>query len=203
MKITNSKAVWLTVLQRIEKQTGIIVLYARRKRKKANVASPKKVFRRCRKCYRNLLILEGSMLDWQSYAKKKIQKKQSTIQHPSRYDNTHFERELQKQKKQEDEGETPIKRRRSSFASDNFKLGSLICCFCNGNDVQQNLCAAGAYHSSQRKNDTNHANYLTNEWKDMTSVIGDDDILVRLSSDDAHWGASPRSWCYIQWNLLP
>ena len=69
----------------------------------------------------------------------------------SRYDNTHFERELQKQKKQEDEeGESPIKRRRSSFASDNFKLGSLICCFCNGNDVHQNLCAAGAYHSSQR-----------------------------------------------------
>ena len=66
---------------------------------------------------------------------------------------------------------------------DSFKTNK-VCTICGKGDKIQNLCAAGAFHATKSKLNTNHVAQLTEKWRKMAFRVGDDDLLSRLMVGD-------------------
>ena len=75
-------------------------------------------------------------------------------------------------------------KRRSCYKWNTFQLGKLICCFCEEEDEDSNLRAAGTLHASDGKINSSHLQRLTKEWKSMAASLEVSDLLVRLSGGD-------------------
>ena len=104
----------------------------------------------------------------------------------SSYNDRSVNREKRKLDSEVDQttNDTPGPSKQSSFENDAFQLGKLVCCFCQNDDKDYKLCAAGTMHSPDVKVKSSHVLQLTSEWKKMASFLGQTDVLIRLSSGD-------------------
>ena len=60
----------------------------------------------------------------------------------------------------------------------------LFCCFCGQKDIDENLVAAGTYRARSTKANPEHVKHLTDKWIEMAKVVGNDNLLMILSSGD-------------------
>ena len=60
----------------------------------------------------------------------------------------------------------------------------LFCCFHGQDDINENLVAAGTYHARSTKANPEHVKHLTDKWIEMAKVVGNDNLLMILSSGD-------------------
>ena len=108
----------------------------------------------------------------------------------SKYNDSHYQKITKKQEKRKLEDETWVdnspgpSKRRSYYKSSTFQLGKRICCFCEEEDQDTNLRAAGTLHASDGKLNLSHVERFTKEWKSMAALLGETDLLVRLSGGD-------------------
>ena len=64
------------------------------------------------------------------------------------------------------------------------ELGKAVCLFCAGEDSEENLGAAGEYHSGGGNPNTIHVGTLTETWKHMALQLGELDIHAKLCVGD-------------------
>ena len=67
-----------------------------------------------------------------------------------------------------------------------LKLGYLVlsCVICGEHDAIENVHAAGAFHASKSKLNSEHVMKLTNNWRDIAVYIGDNALVNRLMIGD-------------------
>ena len=102
-----------------------------------------------------------------------------------KYNQKSLERKKEENKKQntETDGDNNSTRT-SSRRSDKHELGELVCLFCAEKDISPNLCAAGTMHATKRHADGTHARRVTDEWREMASVLQNTRVLNKLSIGD-------------------
>ena len=59
-----------------------------------------------------------------------------------------------------------------------------LCIICNKYDDIQNMCAAGSLHATKSKLASKHVSKLTEQWREMARVTGDDGFASRLAIGD-------------------
>ena len=59
-----------------------------------------------------------------------------------------------------------------------------ICIICGKNDAIENIHAAGAFHASKSKSNSEHAMKPKNNWRDIAFYIGDNALVNRLMIGD-------------------
>ena len=79
--------------------------------------------------------------------------------------------------------QSPPCKRRSECIKQVEHFG-LFCCFCREEDIEANLHAAGSKNTTKAKTNIIHVESLTQKWKTMATMIGDDHLLRILSSGD-------------------
>ena len=103
-----------------------------------------------------------------------------------KYNDNHYQNMIQNRQKRkleqdgkcdEDNAPGPSQRRRC-YKWNTFQLGKLICCFCEEEDEDWNLLAAGTSHASDGKITSFRLQRLTKEWKRMDALLKDSDLLV-------------------------
>ena len=77
---------------------------------------------------------------------------------------------------------SPPCKRRSQTLPCKSKL--LFYLFCGQEDIDENLVAAGTYHTRPTKANPEHVKHLTDKWIEMAKVVGNDNLLMILSSGD-------------------
>ena len=63
-------------------------------------------------------------------------------------------------------------------------VNTCYCIFCSEFDDHSNLKAAGTYHAYKEKVNTDHNQFLTDKWKYMAVVTGNQTVLTRLADGD-------------------
>ena len=119
-----------------------------------------------------------------------------------KYNERQYQRLVKKKEKQEEEDarassipNVPHKRKKTD-------LGKAVCLFCNNEDLKENLCAAGEFHSGSNASASSneHVDSLTNSWKQMALELGELDIHARLCIGDVRSNEiyyHNNSTCYI------
>ena len=69
-------------------------------------------------------------------------------------------------------------------ASSSSAIPNPICIICGEHDAIENVHAAGAFHASKLKLNSEHVMKLTNNWRDIAVYIGDNALVNRLMIGD-------------------
>ena len=72
----------------------------------------------------------------------------------------------------------------NSRAYSSSAIPNSICIICSENDATENVHAAGAFHASKSKLNSEHVMKLTNNWRDIAFYIGDNALVNRLMIGD-------------------
>ena len=72
----------------------------------------------------------------------------------------------------------------NSRASSSSAIPNPICIICSEHDAIENVHAAGEFHVSKSKLNSEHVMKLTNNWRDIALYIGDNAIVNRLMISD-------------------
>ena len=72
----------------------------------------------------------------------------------------------------------------NSCAYSSSAIPNPICIICGENDAIENVYAAGAFHASKSKLNSEHVMKLTNNWRDIAFYIGDNALVSKLMIGD-------------------
>ena len=72
----------------------------------------------------------------------------------------------------------------NSRASSSSAISNPICIICGEHDATENVHAAGAFHVSKSKMNSEHVMKLTNNWRDTAVYIGDNPLVNGLMIGD-------------------
>ena len=71
-----------------------------------------------------------------------------------------------------------------SSASSSSAIPNPICIICGDHDAIENVHAAGTFHASKSKLNSEHVMKLANNWRDIAVYIGDNALVNRLMIGD-------------------
>ena len=122
---------------------------------------------------RNSLEKNNALYHHTCAAKYNQQKLDRAIKKFNRIPDPHHEADVQS---------PPCKRR--SEGAQIHSTRDFVCCFCSQSDIESNLHAAGTLHATYSRTDISHVDQLTERWRSMAVVIGNDNLLRSLSAGD-------------------